>query len=320
MSHRIVICDDSALARKQLCRCLPPPWQDDVRFAGNGHELKALLAQQPADLLFLDLNMPQMDGYQVLQWLQGQPHAPRVIVVSADIQADAYRRVMALGALQFLKKPVVAEPLLNLLGQLGYNLTQETETPPLPAVAFDDALQEICNVAMGRAAANMAELWGQFIELPIPRLRRLGPAELAMLLEGGLSDPELTVISQGFAGHGICGEALLLMQPEGDALLAQLTRANNQAESSPLERQMDTANLVFAVFLSALSQQLDIPFCQSHPVAMSSAPAMSKLPRTLAVEIRYQLPKRGILCELLLLLPESTLPRLHTVMTPLMEH
>ncbi|HEX5792616.1 MAG TPA: response regulator, partial [Rheinheimera sp.] len=62
MTTAVLICDDSNLARKQLARILPQEWQANLFFAGHGAEALDTLLKQPIDWLFLDLNMPVMDG------------------------------------------------------------------------------------------------------------------------------------------------------------------------------------------------------------------------------------------------------------------
>lgn len=114
----VVVADDSALARKQLIKTLPAQWDVAVREAKNGQEaLEAYDAE--ARVLFLDLTMPEMDGFQVLETLaeRGDPYL--VIVISADIQPKAIERVQELGALAFLQKPVAAEELENTLTEHG---------------------------------------------------------------------------------------------------------------------------------------------------------------------------------------------------------
>ncbi len=57
-----------------------------------------------------NLTMPEMDGYGVLETLQREGLRNKVIVVSGDIQPEAYQRVMGLGALDFIKKPAAPRP------------------------------------------------------------------------------------------------------------------------------------------------------------------------------------------------------------------
>jgi len=71
------------------------------------------------DVMFLDLTMPEMDGYQVLETLRREDLNCLVIVVSADIQEAAQARVRAMGAIAFIKKPVDAERIKAVLKEYG---------------------------------------------------------------------------------------------------------------------------------------------------------------------------------------------------------
>ena len=119
MSTRVLICDDSKLARKQLARVLPADWDVEVEFAEDGQDALDILSSSAFDLLFLDLNMPVKDGYETLEALQSFEQAPAVIVVSGDVQPKAIQRVKDMGAIAFHKKPASSEELRSLLLSLG---------------------------------------------------------------------------------------------------------------------------------------------------------------------------------------------------------
>ena len=119
MALNILICDDSAFARKQMARALPTDWLTTLHYAENGQQGLEQILSGHGDLVFLDLTMPVMDGYQVLQALQDQGIHTRVVVVSGDIQPEARRQVMALGAIDFIKKPCNSDEILALLLRLG---------------------------------------------------------------------------------------------------------------------------------------------------------------------------------------------------------
>ena len=119
MTIPLLICDDSNMARKQVQRSLPPDWDVSVSFATNGAEaLEAIRAGQ-AEIMFLDLTMPVMDGYEVLQTIKSEALDCMVIVISADIQPEAQERVQKLGAMDFIRKPVNPEKLLETLQKFG---------------------------------------------------------------------------------------------------------------------------------------------------------------------------------------------------------
>lgn len=119
MSVSVLVVDDSAMARKMLIRALPADWDITVTQASNGAEALSHYRQGGVDLMFLDLTMPEMDGYQVLETLRREDLNCLVIVVSADIQEAAQARVRALGAIAFIKKPVDAERVKVVLKEYG---------------------------------------------------------------------------------------------------------------------------------------------------------------------------------------------------------
>ena len=119
MSIPLLICDDSAMARKQVKRALPESWDVEITFATNGVEGIEAIRAGKGEMVFLDLTMPEMDGYGVLKCVQEEKHKSIIIVISADIQPEARERVMGLGALDFIKKPVNAEKLSDVLQRYG---------------------------------------------------------------------------------------------------------------------------------------------------------------------------------------------------------
>jgi CheY-like chemotaxis protein len=115
----ILIADDSFLARKIMTRALPKDWEVDISYAVIGLEALEHCLAGRASVLFLDLTMPEMNGYQVLGALRHEDLNTFVIVVSADVQPLARQRVRTLGAAAFLAKPVTPEALLPVLKEYG---------------------------------------------------------------------------------------------------------------------------------------------------------------------------------------------------------
>ena len=127
MPTKLLICDDSNMARKQLARSLPDGWDVELSFATNGVEGIEAIKAGKGDVLLLDLNMPEMDGYQVLEAILEQDLPTLTIVVSGDIQPEAHKRVTGLGALDFIKKPVNKEKLTEVLLSYGVFTNGERE-------------------------------------------------------------------------------------------------------------------------------------------------------------------------------------------------
>jgi len=131
MSIPLLICDDSNMARKQVARSLPDGWDVDITFATNGEEGIAAIKAGKGDVLLLDLNMPIIDGYQVLEAIVKEDLPTMVIVISGDIQPEAHQRVTSLGALDFIQKPVNKHKLTEILSAYGIYTQQTIESPTL---------------------------------------------------------------------------------------------------------------------------------------------------------------------------------------------
>lgn len=105
---KILVVDDSALMRRVLCDII----NSDSRFhvedrANNGVEALELLGRKSYDAVVLDVNMPQMNGLELLKELQDRRIAVRVMMASTDTREGAKITLDALelGALDFIHKP-----------------------------------------------------------------------------------------------------------------------------------------------------------------------------------------------------------------------
>lgn len=119
MPVSVLVVDDSPIARKMLIRSLPAEWDIEITQASNGLEALVAYRAGKVDVMFLDLTMPEMDGYEVLETLQREDMNCLVIVVSADVQERAQERIRQLGAIAFVQKPVSATGLGDVLKQYG---------------------------------------------------------------------------------------------------------------------------------------------------------------------------------------------------------
>lgn len=318
MATSVLICDDSSFAQKQLARALPKGWDVSVTFAGNGAEAMTAMQSAAVDILFLDLNMPVMDGYQVLQALQGRNTRTRVIVISGDIQPDAYERVMRMGAITFIKKPITQEELTAVLDSHGLRTTSAAVDTPAIEVKTDlrDVYREISNVAMGRAADFLARLLGAFVLMPIPNVNVLEVGELRMALESIDDGGTVSAVCQGFIGSGIAGEALLIFNESSFKDMAELMKYEGKIdESVEMELMMDMSNVLIGACLKGIMDQLDITLSQGHPMVLGRHVKVGDLLRsnsqrwtkTFAIEMGYKIENRHITADLLLLFTEDSM-------------
>ncbi len=104
--HPILVVDDSALNRDILSRRLEAQGYG-VAVAENGRRALEMARAQPFDLMLLDMLLPEMNGYQVLQlWMADAAlREIPVIIVSALDDVDSVARCVELGAADYLTKP-----------------------------------------------------------------------------------------------------------------------------------------------------------------------------------------------------------------------
>ncbi len=322
----LLICDDSSLARKQLLQALPAGWSVEVSQAATGLEALERIRQGGVEVLLLDLTMPELDGYQVLAQLREERLSCRTIVISADVQDEAVRRVLELGALAFIRKPADPIHLHQTLASLGLlnDLPALVGRSNGESIGFRDAFREVVNVAMGRAAALLARVLGVFIQLPIPNVNLLEVGELHMALADAARGETLTAVCQGYIGGGIAGEALLLFHDSEVADMARLMRRQNYRE---MEMLLDLSSLLISACLSGIAEQIEVVFSQGHPQVLGQHASIDELIRlnserwkkTLAVEFSYSLEGHDIHFDLLLLFTEDSVELLRRKLAYLMD-
>ena len=340
MTIPVLICDDSSVARKQMVRTLPDDWDIKISFAQNGQEALAAIKEGLGDILFLDLNMPVMDGYETLENIVKQDLPTMVIVVSGDIQPEAHKRVKALGAIDFIKKPSSKDVLSELLEKFGlYRPSAQAPTSPTPLkktvvkgevgqIEYRDCIQEIANVAMGQAADLLARLLNVFVKLPIPNVNLLESTELEMALSQTDGNTTYSAVCQGFIGAGICGEALLIFSDSSFEDIAKLLNYKGEINRMiELELLMEVASILVGACTNGIAQQLDTSFSQGHPVVLGQHVKVGNLikanskrwKQTLAIEITYEIENYNISCDLLLLFTEDSLDNLNRRLSYLMD-
>ena len=113
-SAKILIADDSGVARKALSRVLIEAGYDVIE-AKDGHAALEQLQHEQPDMMFLDLIMPNIDGYHVLDMIERTPELkkiPIVILTSRDSLLDKFRGKLS-KCDAYLTKPVPSDLLLR---------------------------------------------------------------------------------------------------------------------------------------------------------------------------------------------------------------
>jgi len=323
MAIPVLICDDSSFARKQLARALPDNWDVTLNYAKNGVEAMQILREGQAEVLFLDLNMPEMDGYEVLENVRKEDLNTMVIVVSGDIQQEARKKVIGLGAMDFIKKPVHKEDIHNILNEYGILQLTENKLDKQVEEEIDnfDFFQELANVSMGRGIDLLSKLLNVYIPMPIPKVSHVDISDLAMTLKEVNQNDELTPICQGFIGTGISGELLLLFnKPEFQDVSDLMEYKDEANEKICMELLMDIASVLSGACLNGLTEQLDIAFSLGIPRILGQHikkddllqnKESNKWTKTLAIEMGFGVDDNKLQCDVIMLFTEDSLKKLN---------
>jgi CheY-like chemotaxis protein len=119
MPDAVLIVDDSPFVRQAIVRDFPSGLALRVIEAADGIDgVDAWVREQPR-LVFLDIAMPRMDGFEVLEAMRTRKHGARVVVVTSEPGAAIEARAKALGAHEVLRKPWDSRDVQRVLRDAG---------------------------------------------------------------------------------------------------------------------------------------------------------------------------------------------------------
>jgi DNA-binding LytR/AlgR family response regulator len=134
MKYNCVIADDEPIARDIIqAYCNQLPYLEVVASCGNALEAKVALQTHRADILFLDINMPVMDGITFLKTLKTQP---QVILTTAykEYALDAFD----LSVVDYLLKPFSLDRFMIAVDKAVERLQSSAQNTVTPAAAVSD--------------------------------------------------------------------------------------------------------------------------------------------------------------------------------------
>ena len=115
----VLVVDDSAAIRKILTRVLRQTGMaiQTIHEAGDGQEALAVMAQHRIDLVLSDINMPKMDGLQLLASLKASPQWQKIPVVMITTEGGETKvaEAVRLGAAGYVRKPFTADQIKEKL-------------------------------------------------------------------------------------------------------------------------------------------------------------------------------------------------------------
>lgn len=122
MNMSVLVVDDSDIIRRMIIKTLRLAELpiSTVHEAGNGREALDVMAESPVDVVLADINMPVMDGLEMIATMRGSETLSDVpvVVVSTEGAESRVRELERLGIAAYLRKPFTPEQIRDVLGRL----------------------------------------------------------------------------------------------------------------------------------------------------------------------------------------------------------
>ena len=117
----VLIVDDDPFIRKLIATTLEDVAGFELAEAADGQEAVEVAARDVPQLVFLDIDMPRLDGFEVCRRLRAEPAtaAATIVILTAALGDAAEREAEGAGADLFLTKPFSPLELLRLVHDLG---------------------------------------------------------------------------------------------------------------------------------------------------------------------------------------------------------
>lgn len=111
---RVLVVDDSRVMREMVVACLRGEAGLEFAHAGSGLEAIEELSLRGSDLMVLDLNMPDIGGFEVIEFVRGQDRlkALPILVLTTRGDEGARARALGLGASLFMTKPFAPDTIV----------------------------------------------------------------------------------------------------------------------------------------------------------------------------------------------------------------
>ena len=126
--YRVLIADDVLETRRNTRLMLADnPMVDIVAIAHNGREAVELAKKHQPDIALMDINMPEMNGFEAFQEMYKIFPSMACVIISAEDDNQSFRSAMNVGAREYLVKPFTVYQLNNAVKRVGDIVKAERE-------------------------------------------------------------------------------------------------------------------------------------------------------------------------------------------------
>lgn len=119
INKTVMIADDSSAMRSMLMAIVESVGECKIVEAANGFEALRLLPREPVDLIMTDINMPDINGLELISYLRNNPNYKDipVFIISTEGSSRDIEKGKLLGANEYVVKPFSAENLKQLIAR-----------------------------------------------------------------------------------------------------------------------------------------------------------------------------------------------------------
>ncbi len=273
MQKKVLVVDDSALMRRVFCDII----NKDYRFsvfgeAANGIDALQIIRENEIDVVVLDVNMPRMNGIELLKALQKEGICPRVMMASLYTREGAKVTMDALecGAMDFIHIPAdasvvrtsqFAEEFLSVLDTVSKGTPRQLKKskpiipmiPNIPVKEHTDKINKVVAIATStggpQALKNLLQMLPKNINAPIVVVQHMPPGFTKTLAERLDSGCEICVhevehgeVLQKGVAYIAQGGKHMKVRPKSGGYILELS------DEPPRENVKPCANYMFESF------------------------------------------------------------------------
>jgi len=142
---RLLVAEDNKM-NQNLLRHLLGGWQLQYKVVNNGKEMLQALDKQHYDLVLLDIQMPEMDGYSAVQAIRNERHSTiPVIAMTAHAMAGEREKCLQMGMNEYISKPIMEDELYKMI-QVYIGKLPPRELPAAWHHPHENSIQQLINL------------------------------------------------------------------------------------------------------------------------------------------------------------------------------
>jgi PAS domain S-box-containing protein len=226
---RVLLCEDNPVNQKYALRLLEK-WKCTTSLATTGVEAVAAWETNPFDVVLMDMQMPEMDGYQTTQRIRTKENGSKtptpIIAMTAHAMEGDRDKCLQAGMDDYLTKPVSSQALFDLLSRYAQGKIPEPSPLPLPTNTVEYHLESFDAERLLENCSGDWEFASEILDLFV-REFPVQFTDLENSLRGGCSE------AASKAAHKLKGSCRSIESVQLSSLCSQIEQTTKEGEIEP---------------------------------------------------------------------------------------